>query len=239
VPAADAATRSDEAPAVRDTETVELLIDGQAVLGAMQTARTGRPGVVVAAPIVETDVDLPPDATTRWPQHPPTTATAEAWNPANAGRIRTDWQARFIGTGNDVELVLPAGIAPREAHVRIFPRVFVEGAALDEGPTALRGDGAAGRRCPAGRRCRPAAGRRGRWRRRAVRRRPARGGRNRRRRLRGGGSRSSTECYPSPSPCPSLSSSPGPHRHRSPPTGSAGGLRLWSPLAPASICRPP
>lgn len=144
VPGADVHTRAEEAPAVRDTESLELLVDGQAVLGAMHTARTGRPVTLAASPIVEAQVDLPPDAIQRWPAFPPlpTGVQAGAWDPARAAEIRTSWTARFIGTGNDVELVLPAGIAPREAHVRVFPREFVEGT-LAEGPTARRDDGTA------------------------------------------------------------------------------------------------
>lgn len=144
VPGADAHTRAEEAPAVRDSESLELLVDGQAVLGAMQTARTGRPVALAVSPIVETDFDLPPNASDRWPAFPPVPPGVEAgaWDPARAAEIRTAWSARFIGAGNDVELVLPEGIAPREAHVRVFPRELVEGT-LADGPSARRDHGAA------------------------------------------------------------------------------------------------
>lgn len=144
IPAPDDHTRSEPDPEVRDTESIDLLVEGQAVLGAMQAARTGRTPVV-AAPIVATDFDLPLDAVQRWPETPamPSSAVPEAWDPAEASRIRTEWDAYFIGTTVDVELRLPAGIAPRGAHVRVFPRAFIEGPALAESPSARRGDGAA------------------------------------------------------------------------------------------------
>lgn len=141
IPAPDTHTRAEAAPQVHESEVVELHVDGQATLGAMQEVRAGRPVDLAVSPIVALDFDLPPDDTQRWPAFPAPVFTPEAWDPANAGRIRTDWSARFIGTTNDVELTLPAGIAPREASVRAFPRVFIEGPALADSPSAERGEG--------------------------------------------------------------------------------------------------
>ncbi len=145
IPGADAHTRAEEPPQVRDSETAQLLVDGQSTLGAMQEARASHPVAFVVSPVVATDFDLPADAAQRWPAAPalPAGVTAAAWDPAHAARVRTDWTAKFIGAGLDVELTLPAGVAPRGAAVRVFSRDFVEGPALADAASAERGDGGA------------------------------------------------------------------------------------------------
>jgi hypothetical protein len=147
VPAPDEHTRAEADPEVRDTEAITALLDGITVLGTMQTIRSaaGKVATYAVAPIVATDFDLPADATatSRWPAAPaiPSGVTAGSWDPSQSARVRTSWTANFIGSGNDVELTLPAGIIPQAAHVRVFPRVFIEGPALADSPSAKRGDG--------------------------------------------------------------------------------------------------
>ena len=145
VPAPDADTRDEPDPEVRDGEDLDLLVEGQAVLGAMHAARTTPAQTLAAAPVVATDFDLPADADARWPAVPalPGSVTAGSWDPENADEIRSEWTARFIATSNDVDLRLPADIVPEQAHVRVFPRLFVEGEALAERPSVERGAGTA------------------------------------------------------------------------------------------------
>ena len=60
-------------------------------------------------------------------------------------RIRTDGITAAwvnIATSNDVVLTIAAGVIPAEAHVRVYPRLFVIGPSLTTGPTLFRGDGA-------------------------------------------------------------------------------------------------
>ena len=146
VPGADEATRLEPAPAVRDGDTLDFLFDGQAMTGAVSEV-AGLAGLRLAAsPTIATDVAFPPSRAARWPAIPPTNETAEALNAELSRRAHADVSAAYAGTGPDVVLTWPAGSLPREAHVRVFPRV-------DPGPAivplaeldfARRGEGASG-----------------------------------------------------------------------------------------------
>ena len=145
VPAPDEATRREPAPVVREGG-VDLLVDGQATLGAV-TEVTALAGFRLAvSPELATDVAFPPDRTQRWPAQPPVTETALDLDGATAARARSDATAAYIGASADVVVTWPAGALPPQAHVRLFPRV-------DPGPArvplaeidfARRGDGGAG-----------------------------------------------------------------------------------------------
>jgi hypothetical protein len=146
VPGADADTRLEPAPAVRDGDTVEHQTDGQATTGAV-TEVAGLTGLRLAvSPAIATDVAFPPNRTSRWPAAPATAAAAEDLSPVHSARARGEATAAYAGDSPDVVVSWPAGAVPVEAHVRVFPRA-------DPGPATVplaeldfsrRGDGGAG-----------------------------------------------------------------------------------------------
>jgi hypothetical protein len=146
VPRADIPTVLEPAPLVRDGDTMDLLIDGQATLGAVSEVAI-RTGLRLAvSPTIATDVNFPASRAERWPAAPPITETPEVLDAERARRARADVTGAYVGNGPDVVLTWPAGSLPAEAHVRVFPRVDPGPAVvpLAELDFARRGDGAAG-----------------------------------------------------------------------------------------------
>ncbi|WP_394836663.1 hypothetical protein LVJ94_07120 [Pendulispora rubella] len=142
---ADEATRLEPAPTVRDGESLELLVDGQATAGAITEAVSGSAFALAASPTLADNVAFPPNRTARWPAVPAVVGTAEDLAPAQSARARNEAMAAYAGSSPDVVLSWPAGALPVGAHVRAFPRV-------DPGPAivplaeldfARRGDGGA------------------------------------------------------------------------------------------------
>jgi hypothetical protein len=146
VPRADPATVLEPSPAVRDGDTLDILVDGQAAMGAV-TEVALLPGFRLAvSPTIATDVLLPASRADRWPAVPAPTETPEPLDADRSRRARSDVTGTYVGSGPDVALSWPAGSLPAEAHVRVFPRV-------DPGPAIVplaeldfsrRGDGASG-----------------------------------------------------------------------------------------------
>lgn len=146
VPGADEATRLEPEPLVRDGDTLQPALDGQASLGAV-TEIAGSTGLVLAAsPTIATDVAFPPNRGARWPAFPAPVAAAEDLSAEHSARARNEATAAYVDATSDVVVTWPAGALPIESHVRMFPRV-------DPGPAivplaeldfALRGDGGAG-----------------------------------------------------------------------------------------------
>ncbi|MEM8840532.1 MAG: hypothetical protein AAGD47_02040 [Pseudomonadota bacterium] len=135
-------------PKVRPDLPIDYLADGAAVLAEANQVVQRLDGVtggfiVAVSPVLEPNVLAPPaaDATGRWPAFPPPDTglgfPTPVPSPANG------MTAAFTAD-DDVVVTIQAGQVPNGAHVRIYPRQFVEIAAIGEQPSFLRGDGGAG-----------------------------------------------------------------------------------------------
>ena len=102
VPGADDATTREPAPVVRDGSTVDLLVNGHTMLGAVSEvlARTGLK--LAVSPTIATDIDFPDNRADRWPARPPTVETPQALSAEQSARARSDVTASYVGTGPDV-----------------------------------------------------------------------------------------------------------------------------------------
>jgi hypothetical protein len=146
VQGADGSTQLEPEPVVRDGDSLQPLVDGQATTGTVTEigALTGLK--LAVSPTIATSVAFPASRTSRWPAAPAPTGVAEDLSTEQSARARTEAAALYAGDSADVVVAWPAGALPRDAHVRVFPR-------LDPGPAvvplaeldfALRGDGGAG-----------------------------------------------------------------------------------------------
>jgi hypothetical protein len=133
----------------------DYLIDGMDVLGAAGQIATGFPpaGVDVLAlltsPVLDPSLAVPPapGAAGHWPMFPgPNTGTGLP-NTADATQgLTAAWRAPGDATDAklDVIVTVAADAVPPGTHLRVFPRRFVEIAAIGDEPSFVRGDGGAG-----------------------------------------------------------------------------------------------
>jgi hypothetical protein len=143
---ADGATQLEPEPLVRDGDTLQATVDGQATMGAV-TEIGGQTGLVLAvSPAISTNVAFPANRNVRWPAAPAPIGTAEDLSAEQSARARNEATAAYVDASNDVVVTWPAGALPAEAHVRVFPRVDPGPAVvqLSELDFALRGDGGSG-----------------------------------------------------------------------------------------------
>ncbi|MFC8350043.1 hypothetical protein [Streptomyces sp. NPDC057280] len=133
-------------PEVRLDEALTLLVDGNDVLASAAAALAGTPVEShVVAQVIDGAFPVPAMRGTaaHWPGFPATTGTAASAGPIPVG-LRTGFAmtAGFLSDGNpataDVDVVVTLSRLPEEAHVRLYPRVFLPDA------REARGDGAAG-----------------------------------------------------------------------------------------------
>lgn len=134
-------------PKPRMEVPLRYLDDGVAVLAeanqVVQRLNGVTGGMIVAvSPVLEPDVAPPPtaDSTGRWPLFPGPNSNQSF--PVPTLSPATGIAAAFTAE-NDVVLTISAGQVPTGAHVRIYPRQFVEIAAIGAQPSFLRGDGGA------------------------------------------------------------------------------------------------
>lgn len=137
-------------PKVRPEVPVSYLSDGMATLAAAGQALstlladTNDGSILVAvSPVLQPGLVTPPagDATGRWPAFP---APAVAPVPGPVGAPAAGIAASFVAGSNDVVVTLAADAVAADAHVRLYPRQFVEIDAIGAEPSFLRGDGGAG-----------------------------------------------------------------------------------------------
>lgn len=155
VPADDGATPAFLLPQVRHpVPGFAWLVDGLDLLGTINamTGVFGNPADQPFAIAVSPAQDLAalacppaPGAPGHWPQFPPPGAgAAEIDNQVDpAAGITATWRAPADGPDArlDVVLILDGGQLPADAHVRVYPRRFVEVSDIADGPSFVRGDG--------------------------------------------------------------------------------------------------
>jgi hypothetical protein len=138
-------TKVEDPPSVRINEPLDLLADGNDVLGAATTALTGAATEAIAvAQSISGGFATPAvsGAAAHWPAFPSTTA-APGSAPLTV-QLRNDFNpaAAFFDDGDpatdNVDIVLTLSGLPTEATVRAYPRRFVADAREE------RGDGAGG-----------------------------------------------------------------------------------------------
>ena len=131
----------------------DYLVDGNDVLGAAAEIAAAFPpaGDVFAlavSPTINADLAVPSGtgAPGHWPAFPiPTSSTPLPPNMDPAQGLSARWRAVGDGTNANLDVVLTvaADAVPDGAHVRVFPRRFVEIATIGEEPSFVRGDGGA------------------------------------------------------------------------------------------------
>jgi hypothetical protein len=135
---------SDLLPRVRDQVRIDYLADGPDTLGEIETVlnRPSQSMILAVSPQVDQTLAMPaqrgPNA--HWPAFPAPNTNAGFPGPPSlpAGSVTAVFTA-----ANDVVVTIAGGLAPDGAHVRIYPRQFVEIAAIAEEPSFLRADGGA------------------------------------------------------------------------------------------------
>lgn len=154
VPGDDGSTPTFLLPRVRDpVPNFTWLADGVDVLGAMgaQMQAFGNPGdqlfAVAVSPVIDPLLAIPPGAgpASHWPAFPaPSGAPQEISTKADPRQnASAQWRDPGDGVGavQDVILTLDGTALPLGAHVRAYPRRFVEIAAIGDQPSFVRGDG--------------------------------------------------------------------------------------------------
>lgn len=142
IPPDDQAMPADLQPQVRDSASVNYLVDGPDVMGAVSqvAARmTSAPSVglmFAVSPAFEPAVGAPtaPGAGAHWAAALPGMAYPGAGDPSG-------FTARWVDA-TDVVVEIPAGFAPDGASVRVFPQRFQLIEAIAEEPSFVRADGA-------------------------------------------------------------------------------------------------
>ena len=136
---------SDLLPRVRDRVRIDYLADGPDTLGEIEAVlnRPSQSMILAVSPAIDPTMALPPQRgpNAHWPAFPPPNTGAGFSGPPSlpAGSVTAAFTA-----ANDVVVTIAGGIAPDGAHVRIYPRQFVEIAAIAAEPSFLRADGGAG-----------------------------------------------------------------------------------------------
>ncbi|MFC3726161.1 hypothetical protein [Neoaquamicrobium sediminum] len=153
IPAEDGGTPPFLHPVVRDrTPGFAYLADGVDVLGAMaaMTQGFGNPNdqlfAAAVSPALDPAVLAPPAPGAQWPAFPPAAATSEIVQTADPRQgLTASWRAPGDGPGavQDVVLTVDGSQLPLGAHLRAYPRRFVEIASIGEQPSFVRGDGGA------------------------------------------------------------------------------------------------
>lgn len=137
-------------PKVRPDVPVTYLSDGTATLAAAGQAistlmaDTNDGGMILAvSPVLEPGLVTPPamDLSGRWPAFPPAAGPVV---PAPVGAPGDGITAEFVAGSTDLVVTIAADAVAADAHVRIFPRQYVEILAIGAQPSFLRGDGGAG-----------------------------------------------------------------------------------------------
>jgi hypothetical protein len=135
---------ADLLPRVRDQVRIDYLADGPDTLGEINAVlnRPSQAMILAVSPAIDQTMALPagrgPNA--HWPAFPPPNTNAGFPSPPSLapGSLTATFTA-----ADDVVVTLAGGIAPDGAHVRIYPRQFVEIAAIAAEPSFLRADGGA------------------------------------------------------------------------------------------------
>jgi hypothetical protein len=135
---------ADLLPRVRDQVHIDYLADGPDTLGEINRVlnRPSQAMILAVSPQIDQSMILPPQRgpNAHWPAFPPPNTGAGFPGPPSlpSGSVTAAFTA-----GSDVVVTLAGGIAPDGAHVRVYPRQFVEIAAIAAEPSFLRGDGGA------------------------------------------------------------------------------------------------
>jgi hypothetical protein len=135
---------ADLLPPVRDQVRIDYLTDGPDTLGEINAIlnRPSQQMILAVSPQIDQSMILPPQRgpNAHWPIFPPPNTGAGFPGPPSLppGSVTAAFTA-----ANDVVVTIAGGIAPDGAHVRIYPRQFVEIAAIAAEPSFLRGDGGA------------------------------------------------------------------------------------------------
>ncbi|MEM9638078.1 MAG: hypothetical protein AAGA94_10575, partial [Pseudomonadota bacterium] len=121
-------------------DSIAVLAEANQVVERLNGVTGGM--IVAVSPILEPDVAPPPaaDSTGRWPLFPGPNSNLPF--PASSPSPATGIAAAFT-VEDDVVVTVAAGQVPAGAHIRIYPRQFVEIAAINGQPSFLRGDGGA------------------------------------------------------------------------------------------------
>jgi hypothetical protein len=139
-------TKVHDQPEVRLDEALTLLTDGNDMLASAATALAGSPTEShVVAQAIDGAFGVPTvrGTSAHWPGFPATAGTPAAAGPVPVNlRSGFAMTAGFLSDGNpataDVDVVVTLSGLPEEAHVRLYPRIFLPDA------REARGDGAAG-----------------------------------------------------------------------------------------------
>jgi len=148
VPRDDGTMPASLMPLVRDNVELTYLADGIDVITTAEqvinqpSAPGDTPMIFAVSPVIDTAVPVPlPGAAGRWPQWPAFAGPMLDF-PAPTPNFAQGVTAALSGT-RDVVVTLPANAVPDGAHVRIYPRTFVEIATIGSAPSFLRGNGGA------------------------------------------------------------------------------------------------
>ncbi|BBA32564.1 uncharacterized protein sS8_0599 [Methylocaldum marinum] len=154
IPGDDDATPDFLLPQVRDpVPNFAYLTNGNDVLGAAAAMTAGFPPAdgssfaIVVSPVIDANLPAPPapGPTSHWPAFPASGGNAPITAATDPARnISAVWrnQADGMNAGRDVIVTIAANSVPDGAHVRLFPRRFVEIAAITgDAPSFVRGDG--------------------------------------------------------------------------------------------------
>lgn len=132
-------------PIVRDQIDINYLVDGPDTLAeSMRVLQRPDQDMVLAVSMQLDPALIVPDkpgASAHWPAFPSPKLVPTPTVPASltSGNL----SAAFVsGTSRDVVVTI-TGVAPPEAHVRIYPQQFVEIPAITAEPSFVRGDGGA------------------------------------------------------------------------------------------------
>lgn len=154
----DPSSAAEPAPVIRDNINLNptlgaQLQDGVSWMGTVNTLLTAAGANNtnwLLSPSI-TPTALPANGNTRWPAAPAPAVAAGTWNNNTVGLIRTalntpqGLQAAWSNANpnsKDVIVTIAAGLIPAEAHVRLFPRVFIYPKDLFNADRSfLRGDG--------------------------------------------------------------------------------------------------
>jgi hypothetical protein len=149
IPGDDANTPTDILPPVRDRIAINYTVDGlntlAAIDGVLARFAAAGSGMVMACSPAFSAVGLPPlpapGSSVGWPAFP-----AAAGAPGMIGNVSpaTGATAQWLPLPSaDVLLTLPAVATPKDAHVRVYTRRFVEIESIANQPSFVRGDGGA------------------------------------------------------------------------------------------------
>ena len=142
IPADDGTIPSDLLPVVRDNIEIDYLTDGPDMLAEV-TRMMDKPNeemLLAVTPDVDSTMHTPtaPGVNSHWPTYPtPDTAIA------SVSAIQLELVGAAVSGTRDVVVTILGGTLPDGAHVRIYPRQFVEIAAIAKEPSYLRADGGA------------------------------------------------------------------------------------------------